>query len=247
MTTALADQEMTQGFGSRPAWQMPYSRQSWTRDNYALNSPYRFTDPTGWASWPVESDVITGNQWNPNAGLFGYSRTYGVDSGCPGCAKFHGGIDLLVPEGTPGIAPEAGVVRLANWQDIKNHEAGFGLRVVLEVNDNNGNTRYHVLGHMSGFAAGIFEDALLSEGDLMGYSGVTGNLSASQAKDYPHLHWEIRTGTYPGSSRDNLNPAEIFDLMDNLEYFTDSLVDPDGFELPNTLFQDGAPRIPYVH
>jgi hypothetical protein len=55
MTTALADQEATQGFGNRPTWQMPYSSQSWTRDNYALNSPYPFLDLTGY-QWQVLAD-----------------------------------------------------------------------------------------------------------------------------------------------------------------------------------------------
>jgi hypothetical protein len=56
MTTALPSQEATQGFGSRPTWQMPYSSQSWNRDSYALNSADPLLDLTGY-EWQVLADA----------------------------------------------------------------------------------------------------------------------------------------------------------------------------------------------
>jgi hypothetical protein len=53
---------------------MPYSSQSWNRYSYALNSPYRFTDPTGYEIFYMTNEVFpvpvtdsTSNSWgNPN-------------------------------------------------------------------------------------------------------------------------------------------------------------------------------------
>jgi hypothetical protein len=53
---------------------MPYSSQSWNRYSYALNSPYRFTDPTGYQIFYMTNEVLpisvpdsTNNSWeNPN-------------------------------------------------------------------------------------------------------------------------------------------------------------------------------------
>jgi RHS repeat-associated protein len=50
-----------------PAWQMPYSSQSWNRYSYALNSPYRFTDPTGYEVAALFFDGSVGNALDADA------------------------------------------------------------------------------------------------------------------------------------------------------------------------------------
>jgi RHS repeat-associated protein len=55
------DAKLGRFLSADPAWQMPYSSQSWNRYSYALNSPYRFTDPTGYEVAALFFDGSVGN------------------------------------------------------------------------------------------------------------------------------------------------------------------------------------------
>lgn len=100
----------------------------------------------------------------------------------------HGGSDLLAAEGTPQVAPAAGVVVQAGWQNPDDHLAGYGLRVIL------------LLDKMGGLllTGGHFSNLIVKKGDAvrrgqtLGLSGSSGNTTG------PHVHWQLeKPGPYP--------------------------------------------------
>ena len=100
-----------------------------------------------------------------------------------GGARQHGGIDMFVPTGTPVIAVKAGSVTY-----VPNEGAGGN---AIYLNGSDGNTYYYA--HQSSFAGGA---RAVSQGEILGYSGMTGNASA------PHVHFEIRVGGPNGGKID---------------------------------------------
>jgi hypothetical protein len=89
--------------------------------------------------------------------------------------KPHGGVDYGAPVGTPVYAVKDGVV-----QDHPDDPNGFGTYGKIEHSD--GRISYY--GHLSSLVARPGDK--ISAGDLVGYSGNSGNSSG------PHLHFEVR-------------------------------------------------------
>lgn len=92
-----------------------------------------------------------------------------------GSRKMHTGVDLAVPSGTPILAAGNGVVDEAKWKG----EYGNYVRI---RHVNGYQTAY---GHMQRFGAGIREGVRVTQGQVIGYVGSTGQSSG------PHLHYEI--------------------------------------------------------
>lgn len=88
--------------------------------------------------------------------------------------RMHTGVDLLVPEGSPVLAAQEGLVLLAE------EVSGYGLTVLLAHADG-WQTLY---GHLSTMA--VQPGARVLRGQRLGLVGATGNASA------PHLHLELR-------------------------------------------------------
>jgi len=91
-----------------------------------------------------------------------------------GGVRWHNGIDLAAPAGTPIQATSDGRVERAGWN------GGFGLMV--ELDDGDGTETLY--GHMSRLA--VAKGETVEKGDVLGYVGSTGLSSG------PHLHYEIR-------------------------------------------------------
>lgn len=89
--------------------------------------------------------------------------------------RFHTGIDLAAPAGTPIYAAKAGRVEVAGWSSV-----GYGFHVVLD----HGGGLETLYAHMSRIAvrAGQWVEA----GQVIGYVGSTGWSTG------PHLHFEVR-------------------------------------------------------
>lgn len=98
-----------------------------------------------------------------------------------GITRYHSGVDLAAPSGTPIYASAAGTVTLASWY------SGYGNCVMVS----HGNGVVTLYGHMS--AINATEGEKVAKGQLIGYVGTTGNSSGN------HLHFEIR---YNGSKLD---------------------------------------------
>lgn len=91
--------------------------------------------------------------------------------------RFHTGIDLAAPVGTPIYAARAGQVGTAGWSRY-----GYGLHVVID----HGGAQETLYAHMSRIA--VRPGQWVDRGELIGYVGSTGWSTG------PHLHFEVRVG-----------------------------------------------------
>ncbi|AEQ52880.1 M23 family metallopeptidase [Pelagibacterium halotolerans] len=90
--------------------------------------------------------------------------------------RLHTGADLAARTGTPIYAGGDGIVEMAQWY------SGYGRYVELR-HANGYNTAY---GHMSAIADGITPGTRVTQGQVIGYVGSTGQSTG------PHLHYEIK-------------------------------------------------------
>ena len=96
----------------------------------------------------------------------------------PRGTRLHKGLDIAVPEGTPVVAAERGVVTHIGWE-----EHGYGLWVEVKHADFGIRTRY---AHLSKVAPGIKPKVAVHRSQWLGWSGNTGSSTG------PHLHFEVR-------------------------------------------------------
>lgn len=102
--------------------------------------------------------------------------------------RAHRGVDYAAPIGTRIKATADGVVARMGWEN------GYGNAVTIE-HDGKYSTLY---GHMSAFGPGLRQGARVTQGQVIGYVGMTGLASG------PHLHYEFRIA---GEQRDPLSGA----------------------------------------
>lgn len=117
------------------------------------------------------------------------SSTYGMRKHpISGFSKKHEGLDYAAPRGTPIFSSGDGVV-----EEVKSTNKGYGRYVKIRHTLN-----YETLyGHMERFAKGMRKGLRVSQGDVIGYVGSSGNSTG------PHLHYEvIERGK-------KINPAKI--------------------------------------
>ncbi len=100
----------------------------------------------------------------------------------------HKGIDYAAPKGTPVRATADGVVAFAGWQN------GYGNVVFIR----HAGTYSTVYGHLSKFADALKVGSRVSQGDTIGFVGMTGWATG------PHLHYEFRIADQP---RDPMSAA----------------------------------------
>lgn len=93
----------------------------------------------------------------------------------------HQGVDFAAPTGTPIRASGDGVI------DFVGVQGGYGNIVVIK-HWNNYSTAY---AHMSRFASGLRKGTKVSQGEVIGYVGMTGWSTG------PHLHYEFRVNNQP--------------------------------------------------
>lgn len=121
--------------------------------------------PKGIFSWALpESYAITSR--------FGYRS-----DPFTGETKFHGGLDIAAPAGTPILAAADGVVTVANSTDSWGY--GYGYHIIIKHNDTYG-TLY---AHCSSIAVTYGQE--VKKGQIIGHVGATGNSTGN------HLHFEI--------------------------------------------------------
>ena len=89
--------------------------------------------------------------------------------------RAHRGVDYAAPSGTPVRAAGDGRVALVGWK------GGYG-RAILIRHDSGYDTMY---GHLSGWARGLRAGQHVSQGQLIGYVGMSGLATG------PHLHYEL--------------------------------------------------------
>ncbi len=119
---------------------------------------------TGSFIWPCPSCYYITSRQGP--------RTHPIT----GVYKNHAGTDIGAQYGATVVAADGGTVSLAGVN------GGYGNCVMI----NHGNGYYTLYGHLSSIA--VYEGQGVSQGDVIGYVGSTGNSTG------PHLHFEIRYG-----------------------------------------------------
>ena len=105
----------------------------------------------------------------PITGVFGSARVY---NGQERKGRFHNGVDVAAPEGTPIVAPAPGRVTLA--EPDMYFEGGL---IFLD----HGHGLLSIIMHMS--RLDVVEGQVVEAGDLLGAIGSTGRSTG------PHLHW----------------------------------------------------------
>lgn len=118
----------------------------------------------GYLSFPTKVPYKTssfGMRVNPVSGIY----------------KLHAGTDLRAYCGTPIYASAAGTVEWATYQP------GYGNQVLLDHGYVGGKSLITNYNHFSSFA--VRSGQSVARGDLLGYSGTTGNSTAC------HLHFEV--------------------------------------------------------
>ncbi|MGC9457781.1 MAG: peptidoglycan DD-metalloendopeptidase family protein [Halothiobacillaceae bacterium] len=118
----------------------------------------------GFLRYPVEFSRIS-SRFSPN-------RLHPVHK----TRRPHNGVDLAAPTGTPIRSASGGKVDFVGWQN------GYG-KVVYIKHDQRITTVY---AHLSRFNNRLKKGSTVSQGDVIGYVGMTGTATG------PHLHYEFR-------------------------------------------------------
>ena len=96
-----------------------------------------------------------------------------------GGSRFHSGVDLAAPTGSPLAATLGGVVSTAGWA------GGYGLLVTV-THGGGVETRYAHLSRLN-----VTVGQTVEQGDVIGFVGSTGNTTG------PHVHYEVRSNGAP--------------------------------------------------
>jgi murein DD-endopeptidase MepM/ murein hydrolase activator NlpD len=100
-----------------------------------------------------------------------------------GCTRFHEGLDMFAPTGTPLVAIADGVVT----QKVVGELSGIS----VEIQDSHGVQYFYA--HLDDWAPGLRAGQQVQQGDVIGYVGNTGNAIYTP----PHLHLEVQPGGVP--------------------------------------------------
>ena len=114
-----------------------------------------------------------------------------------GTRRFHSGIDIGAPSGTPVVATATGTVISAGWN------GGYGKAIVIQHND----VQQTLYGHLSEIS--VQPGQVIEQGTVIGLVGSTGNSTG------PHLHFETRMPN--GATWVAIDPSE------DIQYAVDSL------------------------
>lgn len=153
-------------------------------DNTGGNTGGNAGDPSGDNTGSTGGNTVSGESWLRPCSYNAVSSPYGMrEAPVAGASRFHQGIDLRTPVGTPVYASRTGVVTVATYSD----SAGYYVLI------NHGDGFSSVYMHLNSFS--VSAGQAVSAGQLIGYSGATGRVSGA------HLHFGI---LYDGAY---LNPA----------------------------------------
>ncbi|KAM3094239.1 peptidoglycan DD-metalloendopeptidase family protein [Phormidesmis sp. 146-35] len=119
---------------------------------YPLPTPAPVTSKYGWRVHPVRGD-----------------------------RRFHAGVDLGAPQGTPVLATKSGKVKVAD------NMGGYGLAIVLEPDKGKQDILY---AHLSGM--------FVRPGEVVKVGTVIGRVGSTGLSTGPHLHYETRKMTASG-------------------------------------------------
>jgi murein DD-endopeptidase MepM/ murein hydrolase activator NlpD len=166
------------------------------------------TGPLLYASLEVDGERLEMYRYDPESGQTGYfapngesvrrllmrtpidgarlSSGYGMRKHpIKGYTRMHEGVDFAAPRGTPIYASGNGVIERIGYN------GGYGNHVEID----HGHGFMTAYGHMKGFAKGLDRGDRVSQGEVIGYVGNTGQSTG------PHLHYEIHRHGEPVNPR----------------------------------------------
>lgn len=146
--------------------------------------------PSYTESGGTESNTVGGITWQLPIYYSAFTSSFGWRiHPIYGDSRFHSGVDLAAPEGTPIYATRSGVVDTADYQ------AG-GAGYYVQINHGDGYRSIYM--HMTHYIVGYGD--YVTQGQVIGYCGSTGGSTG------PHLHFGI---SYNG---DYVNPANYISI-----------------------------------
>gem|GEM_PF-2164165 len=134
------------------------------------------------AYYTLDGDLIAGEPFTMPLDYRRVSSPFGMRiHPVFGEPRFHTGVDLAAPAGTPIYATASGIVEMAV------NGRGYGKHIVLRHGD--GYSTYYA--HLSLFAGALKVGQWIEQGQVIGYVGRTGTATG------PHLHYEVRKDDHP--------------------------------------------------
>lgn len=95
-----------------------------------------------------------------------------------GGARVHQAVDILAKRGTPVLSADSGTV-------LRISKNSLGGNVIYATDPARRFVFYYA--HLDGYAEGLYEGKAVSQGEVLGYVGTTGNAP----KNTPHLHFQV--------------------------------------------------------
>jgi len=160
--------------------------------------------------WPLASNTIK----RGTMATFGMVRT-ALNSQGQLVPAAHQGWDLFAVPNTPCFAVADGTVRQIVTTCVNGPNGHFGKLLVLELTGiiHDGKPVFAVYCHLTGFAPGVAAEVTVTKGQLICYSGNTGN-AYNMAGIHRHLHFEFRNRhpLPPGKTGLNyrIDPKDIY-------------------------------------
>ncbi|WP_227394258.1 murein hydrolase activator EnvC family protein [Jeotgalibacillus aurantiacus] len=141
---------------------------------------------------PAQTAPVTGDWVRPASGRTTSEFGYDILNGQP---RYHYGIDVAAPTGTPIVAAAGGYVIEAST----GHNGGYGNMIMIAHNIN-GQQFTTVYAHLSSIA--VSNNQYVEPGQYIGGMGNTGFSFGS------HLHFEIHEGGWNGAKSNAVNPRK---------------------------------------
>ncbi len=208
--------------GDPPVFDLPLDTRPRTGDSStdALLEALRPRTALGFSEQEV---FVLGMGQFPVAGLATWSDDFRDPRYNP-TPHYHQGNDIWADHGTPVRAPSRGQVELTG-------EVVGGISVYVTGDDGT----YYYMTHLAGFAPGLHTGDTVEQGEVVGFTGATGNAAGGPA----HVHFEI----HPGGGA-AVNPKPILDqwVADALAAATATVVVDDLAANPRILMATGELR-----
>ncbi len=145
--------------------------------------------------YPVREVQILGGVKYGKGNVFGWVRKKGT--------KAHQGWDFAARDNTPLYAVADGKIENVDIVDDSN----YGKQILMSFTGSYGETFYAFYAHINTSLVGKYDD--VKAGDLIGYSGSTGNAKGSN-KWEQHLHFEFRSERFCGKGLEGRIDPQFF-------------------------------------